>query len=202
MIELKNVERSYRAGHTETWVLRRVNLTIQPWEFVTVMGPSGAGKSSLLNVLAMLDDQWRGEFDFAGEAVHAMNRKQRADLSVRSEAGGPAQFLSWRNRCGHRCRATARPDDPAPGPHSTPQRCTRVNSGPFLAPDSWRSILGAPKSPTFRAEKPCIRCLGGPAEWSFWNPFGNDRRDQNSLAPNRSKARTTPLRPSRPSANS
>ena len=52
MIELKNVERSYRAGHTETWVLRRVNLTIHPWEFVTVMGPSGAGKSSLLNVLA------------------------------------------------------------------------------------------------------------------------------------------------------
>ncbi len=83
MIELKNVERSYRAGHTETWVLRRVNLTIQPWEFVTVMGPSGAGKSSLLNVLAMLDDQWRGEFDFAGEAVHAMNRKQRADLARR-----------------------------------------------------------------------------------------------------------------------
>lgn len=83
MIELRNVERSYRAGHTETWVLRRVNLTIHPWEFVTVMGPSGAGKSSLLNVLGMLDDQWRGEFDFAGEQVHAMNRKQRADLARR-----------------------------------------------------------------------------------------------------------------------
>ncbi len=83
MIELRDVERSYRAGHTETWVLRRVNLTIRPWEFVTVMGPSGAGKSSLLNVLGMLDDQWRGEFDFDGEAVHRMNRKQRADLARR-----------------------------------------------------------------------------------------------------------------------
>jgi len=83
MIELKNIERSYKAGHTETWVLRRVNLTIHPWEFITIMGPSGAGKSSLLNVLGMLDDQWRGEFDFDGEAVHRMNRKQRADLSRR-----------------------------------------------------------------------------------------------------------------------
>jgi putative ABC transport system ATP-binding protein len=83
MIELRNIERSYRAGHTETWVLRRINLTIQPWEFVTIMGPSGAGKSSLLNVLGMLDDQWRGEFDFADEAVHRMNRKQRADLARR-----------------------------------------------------------------------------------------------------------------------
>ena len=83
MIELRNLERSYKTGHTETWVLRRVNLTIREGEFVTVMGPSGAGKSSLLNVLAMLDDQWRGEFDFGGEHVHAMSRKQRADLARR-----------------------------------------------------------------------------------------------------------------------
>ncbi len=81
MIELKSVERSFKTGPTETWVLRQVNLTIEPGEFVTVMGPSGAGKSSLLNVLAMLDDQWRGEFHFEGEAVQGMSRKQRADLA-------------------------------------------------------------------------------------------------------------------------
>src|SRR5271168_3547405 len=83
MIELNKIERSYKTGHTETWVLRHVNLTIRPGEFVTVMGPSGAGKSSLLNVLAMLDDQWRGEFYFGDEPVHTMNRKQRADLARR-----------------------------------------------------------------------------------------------------------------------
>lgn len=83
MIELRNLERSYKTGHMETWVLRRVNLTIHPWEFITIMGPSGAGKSSLLNVLGMLDDQWRGEFLFDEEAVHSMNRKQRADLARR-----------------------------------------------------------------------------------------------------------------------
>jgi len=83
MIELNKIERSYKTGHTETWVLRHVNLTIRPGEFVTVMGPSGAGKSSMLNVLAMLDDQWRGEFYFEGEPVHRMNRKQRAELARR-----------------------------------------------------------------------------------------------------------------------
>ena len=36
----------------------------------------------------------------------------------------------------------------------------------------------------------------------FRSPFGSDRRDPNTLAPNRSKARTTPLRPSRISASS
>ena len=47
------------------------------------MGPSGAGKSSLLNILAMLDDQWRGEFRFDNVAVQTLNRKQRADLARR-----------------------------------------------------------------------------------------------------------------------
>src|SRR5579885_3057501 len=81
MIELKNVERSYKTGHTETWVLRRISLTIKEGEFVTVMGPSGAGKSSLLNVLALLDDSWLGEYWFGETPVHSLNRKQRADLA-------------------------------------------------------------------------------------------------------------------------
>jgi len=81
MIELNKIERSYKTGHTETWVLRHVNLTIRPGEFVTVMGPSGAGKSSLLNALALLDDSWTGEYWFASTPVHSLNRKQRADLA-------------------------------------------------------------------------------------------------------------------------
>jgi len=81
MIELSNLERSYKTGSTENFILRRINLTIREGEFVTVMGPSGAGKSSLLNILAMLDDSWKGEFFFKDLAVHAMNRKQRADLA-------------------------------------------------------------------------------------------------------------------------
>ena len=81
MIELSNLERSYKTGSTENFILRRINLTIREGEFVTVMGPSGAGKSSLLNILAMLDDSWKGEFLFKDLAVHAMSRKQRADLA-------------------------------------------------------------------------------------------------------------------------
>jgi ABC-type lipoprotein export system ATPase subunit len=84
MIQLKNIERSYKTGAGQTWVLRRVNLEIQEGEFLTIMGPSGAGKSSLLNVLALLDDQWLSEFWFKEEAAHRMNRRQRADLAKRN----------------------------------------------------------------------------------------------------------------------
>jgi putative ABC transport system ATP-binding protein len=84
MISLENIERSYKTGAGQTWVLRRINLKIDAGEFITIMGPSGAGKSSLLNILALLDDQWAGSYWFHGEAVHSMNRKQRAELSRRN----------------------------------------------------------------------------------------------------------------------
>jgi len=84
MIQLKNLERSYKTPAGQTWVLRRINLDIREGEFITIMGPSGAGKSSLLNVLALLDDAWEGEYWFRDEAVHGMKRKQRAELAKRN----------------------------------------------------------------------------------------------------------------------
>ncbi len=84
MIRLKNIDRSYKTGAGRTWVLRRVNLDIREGEFITVMGPSGAGKSSLLNVLALLDDQWEGEYWFREQAVHDLKRKQRSELAKKN----------------------------------------------------------------------------------------------------------------------
>ena len=84
MIQLKNLERVYKTPAGQTWVLRRINLEIREGEFITIMGPSGAGKSSLLNVLALLDDAWDGEYWFRDQAVHDMKRKQRADLAKRN----------------------------------------------------------------------------------------------------------------------
>jgi len=84
MIELKNLDRSYKTPAGQTWVLRRINLDIREGEFITVMGPSGAGKSSLLNVLALLDDAWEGEYWFREEAIHQMKRKQRAEVAKRN----------------------------------------------------------------------------------------------------------------------
>ena len=84
MIHLKNLERSYKTAAGETWVLRRIDLTSPEGQFLTIMGPSGAGKSSLLNVLALLDDQWLGEYWFRDEAVHKLKRKDRAELAKRN----------------------------------------------------------------------------------------------------------------------
>ncbi|MGA8270360.1 MAG: ABC transporter ATP-binding protein [Candidatus Sulfotelmatobacter sp.] len=84
MIHLKNLERSYKTAAGQSWVLRRINLEIREGEFITIMGPSGAGKSSLLNILALLDDSWQGEYWFREKAVQTMKRKERGELAKRN----------------------------------------------------------------------------------------------------------------------
>jgi putative ABC transport system ATP-binding protein len=80
LIQLRNLEKSVEAGPNRFFLLRRVNLDIQPGEFVTIMGPSGAGKSTLLSIIGMLDGAWTGEFYFNGEPVHRLNVKKRNEL--------------------------------------------------------------------------------------------------------------------------
>src|SRR5437764_13969349 len=81
MIQLRNVERTYKTGAGVNYVLRRIDLDIREGEFITVMGPSGAGKSTLLSILCMLDDAWKGEYYFLDNPIHKFNRKKRADLN-------------------------------------------------------------------------------------------------------------------------
>lgn len=80
MITLRGVEKAFPHGPTKTYVLRRVNLDIQPGEFVSIMGPSGAGKSTLLHILGMHDHSWTGEYNFGDVAVHKLDAKKRAAL--------------------------------------------------------------------------------------------------------------------------
>ncbi len=81
MIELKSVEKSYPAGPSRYWVLRRIDLSVQEGDFLTIMGPSGAGKSTLLAIVGMLDGEWKGEYFFFDHAVHKLNVKQRQELN-------------------------------------------------------------------------------------------------------------------------
>lgn len=58
-IEFRDVSFRY-AGH-ETYVLRRVNLTIQPGEKIALVGRNGAGKTTLIKLLTRLYDPTEGQ---------------------------------------------------------------------------------------------------------------------------------------------
>jgi ABC-type ATPase involved in cell division len=48
VISLRDIEKAYRTGYGQAWVLRRIDLDIAEGDFVTVMGPSGADVQCLL----------------------------------------------------------------------------------------------------------------------------------------------------------
>ena len=81
LIQLRDLEKSYRSGYGRSYVLRRISLDIAEGAFVTIMGPSEAGKSTLLGILGMLDAEFSGEYDFLGHPVHGIRPKQRAELN-------------------------------------------------------------------------------------------------------------------------
>jgi putative ABC transport system ATP-binding protein len=56
VIAMENICKHYETGQgVITPVLKSVDLTIEPGEFVSIMGPSGSGKSTLMNLLGTLD---------------------------------------------------------------------------------------------------------------------------------------------------
>jgi ABC-type lipoprotein export system ATPase subunit len=80
MIRLRNIDKSFRQGTGQVFVLRRIDLDVEEGEFVSIMGPSGAGKSTLLHLMGMHDGDWSGEYEFVGHKVHALGKKERLDL--------------------------------------------------------------------------------------------------------------------------
>jgi putative ABC transport system ATP-binding protein len=83
LITLRNLEKAYAQGASQTFVLRRITAEIKAGEFVSIMGPSGAGKSSLLHILGMHDASWSGEYMFLDFPVHRMSQKERTELHKR-----------------------------------------------------------------------------------------------------------------------
>lgn len=87
LIDLQGICKTYGGGDAPTVdVLRGINLSIHPGEFVAIVGASGSGKSTLMNILGCLDRPTSGHYFFAGQDVASLNSDELAWL--RREAFG------------------------------------------------------------------------------------------------------------------
>lgn len=75
LLNIKNVEKIYGDGESETKALRGVSFNVREGEFLGIMGTSGSGKTTLLNCIATIDKVTSGEIFLRGEVI--TNKKER-----------------------------------------------------------------------------------------------------------------------------
>ena len=90
-IECRSVTKRLPSGAQLLTILDRIDLAIEPGEFVAILGPSGSGKSTLLGLLAGLDRPTEGEvridgerIDTQGEDALALLRRRKVGFVVQS----------------------------------------------------------------------------------------------------------------------
>jgi len=78
VILLENVEKIYKTKAGPLRVLKGVNLSIYPGEFVAIVGPSGSGKSTLINMITGIDRPTSGEVSVAGQRLTNLSENEIA----------------------------------------------------------------------------------------------------------------------------
>ena len=76
LITFRDISKLHGRGEATIRALDRINLSIAPGEFVSIMGPSGSGKSTAMNIIGGLDIPSSGEYLFQGIPTSDFSRAQ------------------------------------------------------------------------------------------------------------------------------
>ena len=82
-IEIRNLTKSYRLGHTSVEALRGINLSIDTPEIIGIVGPSGSGKTTLLNILGGIDLATSGTVSIDEDEIGELDDNARTALRRR-----------------------------------------------------------------------------------------------------------------------
>lgn len=76
LVEINNLNKSFKSGVEITKVLRDLNLNVETAEMIMIMGPSGSGKTTLLNMLGGIDNPDNGNIKVADLNLATLDTKK------------------------------------------------------------------------------------------------------------------------------
>ena len=76
LIKAKKLSKVYGSGENQVVALDKVDLTVAPGDFISIMGPSGSGKSTLLHLLSGLDHPTSGSLTYDGQEIYTLPNKE------------------------------------------------------------------------------------------------------------------------------
>jgi putative ABC transport system ATP-binding protein len=93
IVEVRNLNKSYRRGSEVVPVLEDITFDIEDGEFLALMGPSGSGKSTLLNLIAGIDKPDSGNIEIGGIEITSLSETELAHWRA-SNVGFIFQFYN------------------------------------------------------------------------------------------------------------
>lgn len=78
VIELNDLVKDYQGPTGPIHVLKSIDLTVKPAEFVGIRGPSGSGKSTLVNMITGIDRPTDGDVEVAGQPLNELDENRLA----------------------------------------------------------------------------------------------------------------------------
>jgi multiple sugar transport system ATP-binding protein len=76
-LEIAGIRKVFGKGASAVEVLKKIDITVSPGEFLILVGPSGCGKSTLLNIIAGLEEPTEGSLRIGGRDVLGVAPAQR-----------------------------------------------------------------------------------------------------------------------------
>jgi lipoprotein-releasing system ATP-binding protein len=80
ILRASSLRKTFRMGESSLEVLKSVDLSVKPGEFVAIEGRSGSGKSTLLHLLGALDAPDAGRIEYQGRDIASVSTAERSTL--------------------------------------------------------------------------------------------------------------------------
>ena len=80
---MQDIDKDYIMADEPVHVLKRISLTLEEGEFLSVLGPSGSGKTTLMNIIGCLDTPTSGTYILHGHMIRDLDQKQLARIRSR-----------------------------------------------------------------------------------------------------------------------